>query len=188
MTYFLPFIILLTDLSNHHMIEERFVFPILAERMPQFKAEHLESHKGIHDGKTFHHIISFFLSYCSTQALIDSPFYSPNIVQNQLPIRPLRWKNVWIAGEKYYSDIWMKRSAVSCDIVNLSDDSPRACLDRWRIYKRTTWGSIGRCRSWSGFLCNKVTWDEKVSFVWYISMKWVGTWIGSLAAKCCMLL
>jgi len=38
------------ELSNHHMIEERFIFPILAERMPQFKAEHLESHKGIHDG------------------------------------------------------------------------------------------------------------------------------------------
>jgi len=57
MTYLSPFIILLTELSNHHMIEERFIFPILAERMPQFKAEHLESHKGIHDGKTFHRYI-----------------------------------------------------------------------------------------------------------------------------------
>ncbi|KIM91817.1 hypothetical protein PILCRDRAFT_809782 [Piloderma croceum F 1598] len=38
------------ELSNHHMIEERFIFPILGQRMPKFKAEHLESHKGIHDG------------------------------------------------------------------------------------------------------------------------------------------
>lgn len=35
------------------MIEERFIFPILAQRMPQFKAEHLESHKGIHEGNVF---------------------------------------------------------------------------------------------------------------------------------------
>jgi len=37
-------------LTMHHTIEERFIFPVLAERMPQFKGEHLESHKGIHDG------------------------------------------------------------------------------------------------------------------------------------------
>jgi hypothetical protein len=35
----------------HHTIEERFIFPTLALRMPQFKGEHLESHKGIHDGE-----------------------------------------------------------------------------------------------------------------------------------------
>jgi hemerythrin-like domain-containing protein len=35
----------------HHTIEERFLFPILAKRMPQFKDEHIESHKGIHDGE-----------------------------------------------------------------------------------------------------------------------------------------
>jgi len=39
-----------THLTAHHTIEERFVFPILAKRMPQFKGHHLESHSGIHDG------------------------------------------------------------------------------------------------------------------------------------------
>jgi len=38
------------SLTMHHTIEERFVFPFLAKRMPQFKSEHLHSHKGIHDG------------------------------------------------------------------------------------------------------------------------------------------
>jgi len=38
------------SLTMHHTIEERFIFPTLALRMPQFKGEHLESHKGIHDG------------------------------------------------------------------------------------------------------------------------------------------
>lgn len=34
----------------HHTIEERFIFPVLAERISTFKEEHIESHKGIHDG------------------------------------------------------------------------------------------------------------------------------------------
>jgi iron-sulfur cluster repair protein YtfE (RIC family) len=37
----------------HHTIEERFLFPMLAKRMPAFKGDHLESHKGIHDGMLF---------------------------------------------------------------------------------------------------------------------------------------
>ncbi|ORX38632.1 hypothetical protein BD324DRAFT_372514 [Kockovaella imperatae] len=43
-------------LTMHHTIEERYVFPQLARKMPQFKAgareggEHLKSHKAIHDG------------------------------------------------------------------------------------------------------------------------------------------
>lgn len=44
-------------LDLHHRIEEAHIFPLLAKKMPQFKAgsresgEHLKSHKQIHDGK-----------------------------------------------------------------------------------------------------------------------------------------
>jgi hypothetical protein len=48
------------DLTMHHTIEERFIFPILAERMPQFKAEHLESHRGIHEGEYLIYSANFF--------------------------------------------------------------------------------------------------------------------------------
>ncbi|KIO22846.1 hypothetical protein M407DRAFT_78809, partial [Tulasnella calospora MUT 4182] len=39
-------------LTMHHTIEERNIFPILAQKMPAFRedAEHIESHKGIHEG------------------------------------------------------------------------------------------------------------------------------------------
>jgi len=41
-----------SSLTAHHTTEERFVFPILARGLPQFApgAEHLDSHKAIHDG------------------------------------------------------------------------------------------------------------------------------------------
>lgn len=38
----------------HHTIEERHIFPFLAERMPEFSTQtdegHIDSHKGIHAG------------------------------------------------------------------------------------------------------------------------------------------
>lgn len=38
----------------HHTIEEQHLFPILAQKMPQFAKDkdgaHISSHKGIHDG------------------------------------------------------------------------------------------------------------------------------------------
>lgn len=43
-------------LDMHHRIEEAYIFPLLAKKMPQFKdgardkGAHLEAHKGIHDG------------------------------------------------------------------------------------------------------------------------------------------
>ncbi|ORY35423.1 hypothetical protein BCR39DRAFT_509569 [Naematelia encephala] len=43
-------------LDMHHRIEEAYIFPILAKKMPQFQAgareggEHLESHRQIHEG------------------------------------------------------------------------------------------------------------------------------------------
>jgi hypothetical protein len=41
-----------SDLSNHHSIEERYIFPLLAERMPEFAAGGalIEQHEVIHDG------------------------------------------------------------------------------------------------------------------------------------------
>lgn len=40
------------DLTVHHTIEERHIFPILAKRMPAFQNNdvHIQSHHGIHDG------------------------------------------------------------------------------------------------------------------------------------------
>lgn len=43
-------------LDMHHRIEEAYIFPLLAKKMPQFKdggrdkGEHIKAHKGIHDG------------------------------------------------------------------------------------------------------------------------------------------
>ena len=41
-----------SSLTVHHGIEERYIFPVLAERMPSFKdQEHLKKqHEGIHAG------------------------------------------------------------------------------------------------------------------------------------------
>ncbi|KAJ7170343.1 hypothetical protein C8R43DRAFT_875853, partial [Mycena crocata] len=43
-----------SHLTMHHTYEEAHLFPILAERMPEFSTEteagHVDSHKGIHDG------------------------------------------------------------------------------------------------------------------------------------------
>lgn len=46
---------LIHHLTMHHTIEERYLFPTLGKKMPQFsdretKGEHLESHKQIHEG------------------------------------------------------------------------------------------------------------------------------------------
>ncbi|KAI0733188.1 hypothetical protein C8Q72DRAFT_950055 [Fomitopsis betulina] len=43
---------LVKHLTAHHTIEERYIFPVLAKRMPEFRDDekHLKSHHGIHDG------------------------------------------------------------------------------------------------------------------------------------------
>jgi len=41
---------LINHLNTHHSIEEAYIFPKLAVKMPAFKDEHLKSHKGIHKG------------------------------------------------------------------------------------------------------------------------------------------
>lgn len=42
------------DLTMHHTIEERHIFPVLAKRIPKFahtaEAGHVDSHRAIHDG------------------------------------------------------------------------------------------------------------------------------------------
>ncbi|KDE07590.1 hypothetical protein MVLG_02056 [Microbotryum lychnidis-dioicae p1A1 Lamole] len=37
-------------LEGHHGIEERYIFPVLAKKMPEFREEHLEEHEQIHAG------------------------------------------------------------------------------------------------------------------------------------------
>ncbi|KAM0789320.1 hypothetical protein ACM66B_000157 [Microbotryomycetes sp. NB124-2] len=41
---------LLRHLEMHHNIEETYIFPILAKKMPEFGATHPEEHKQIHAG------------------------------------------------------------------------------------------------------------------------------------------
>lgn len=43
---------MITDLTAHHTIEERYIFPVLAKRMPEFRDDekHIKSHHAIHDG------------------------------------------------------------------------------------------------------------------------------------------
>ncbi|KAF7964966.1 hypothetical protein HWV62_1300 [Athelia sp. TMB] len=41
---------MISHLNTHHSIEEAYIFPKLAVKMPAFKGEHLKSHKGIHKG------------------------------------------------------------------------------------------------------------------------------------------
>lgn len=38
------------NLTFHHTIEDVHIFPVLATRMPEFRDEHPESHRLIHDG------------------------------------------------------------------------------------------------------------------------------------------
>ncbi|KAK4057238.1 hypothetical protein OIO90_001733 [Microbotryomycetes sp. JL221] len=42
---------LLRHLEMHHNIEESYIFPILAKKMPEFGDAHPEEHKAIHEGK-----------------------------------------------------------------------------------------------------------------------------------------
>ncbi|OCH92287.1 hypothetical protein OBBRIDRAFT_791398 [Obba rivulosa] len=43
---------LIRSLTVHHTIEEQYIFPVLAKRMPAFGSDeaHLKSHEGIHHG------------------------------------------------------------------------------------------------------------------------------------------
>ncbi|GAA6026805.1 hypothetical protein JCM8097_005874 [Rhodosporidiobolus ruineniae] len=40
----------LEHLETHHSIEERYMFPVLVKRMPQFREAHQEEHDAIHEG------------------------------------------------------------------------------------------------------------------------------------------
>ncbi|ORY87458.1 hypothetical protein BCR35DRAFT_289530 [Leucosporidium creatinivorum] len=58
---------LVHHLEFHHSIEERHIFPVLAQRMPEFNhkssAVHLEEHKAIHEGMDRY---SAYLSKCKS--------------------------------------------------------------------------------------------------------------------------
>lgn len=41
---------LVHHLEGHHGIEERYIFPVLAQRMPEFQDAHVEEHFKIHAG------------------------------------------------------------------------------------------------------------------------------------------
>ncbi|KAG7562986.1 hypothetical protein FFLO_01544 [Filobasidium floriforme] len=98
------------SLDMHHRIEEAYFFPLLAKRMPQFKAgaresgEHLKSHKAIHDGiETY---ASLLLKYAS-----DPSTYSPEELRGNMDswrevlfrhldeeVEDLGWKRMREAG------------------------------------------------------------------------------------------
>jgi hypothetical protein len=109
------------------MIEERFIFPILGERMPQFKAEHLESHKGIHDGEYF----DLFLIYLSSLDCLNAGLdrlktllskygsnpssYSPTEMRACLD----SWREVLF---RHLDEEVRCLFPSSCDVINASDD------------------------------------------------------------------
>ncbi|GAA5829613.1 hypothetical protein JCM11251_000223 [Rhodosporidiobolus azoricus] len=67
----------LRHLEGHHGIEERYIFPVLAKRMPQFAEEHQEEHDTIHEGMhQLELLISRFRAEPST--------YSPAELQKNL--------------------------------------------------------------------------------------------------------
>ncbi|KAJ9094933.1 hypothetical protein QFC21_005725 [Naganishia friedmannii] len=80
---------LYSHLETHHQIEERHIFPILAKKMPQFKAgaresgEHLKSHKQIHNGMDKY---AALLNKYAT----DSTSYSPTELKENMD----SWRDV----------------------------------------------------------------------------------------------
>ncbi|GAA5908390.1 hypothetical protein JCM6882_007924 [Rhodosporidiobolus microsporus] len=68
---------LLRHLEGHHGIEERYIFPVLAKKMPQFAEDHQEEHDAIHEGMhSLEKLISRFRSEPST--------YSPTELRTNL--------------------------------------------------------------------------------------------------------
>ncbi|BGP14073.1 hypothetical protein JCM10213_002368 [Rhodosporidiobolus nylandii] len=67
----------LRHLEGHHGIEERYIFPVLAKRMPQFADEHQEEHDTIHEGMhKFETLVAKYRSEPST--------YSPQEFRSNL--------------------------------------------------------------------------------------------------------
>ncbi|GAA6001151.1 hypothetical protein JCM10207_007433 [Rhodosporidiobolus poonsookiae] len=60
----------LRHLEGHHGIEERYIFPVLSKRMPQFADDHQEEHDTIHEGM---HKLELLISKYRT----DPSSYSP---------------------------------------------------------------------------------------------------------------
>lgn len=105
---------LYTHLDMHHRIEvnhptrlarasltclqEAYIFPILAKKMPQFKegaresGEHLKSHKAIHDGLEKYE--KFLMA-----ALDDSSKYNPQVLRDIMDgFREVLFRSVLVYG------------------------------------------------------------------------------------------
>ena len=102
------------DLTMHHTIEERYVFPALAKFMPKFgnneDGEHIASHRGIHEGTVVQ--ISLFAATCwllLIQALKLSTSWFPSGKRPRQRILQWRWRLVSTAFERYYSITLTKR-------------------------------------------------------------------------------
>ncbi|GAA6060978.1 hypothetical protein JCM10212_006560 [Sporobolomyces blumeae] len=67
----------LHHLTFHHGIEEQHIFPVLAQRMPQFRIEHQEEHDAIHDGMSK-------LESLISRVTSDPSTYSPKEFQENL--------------------------------------------------------------------------------------------------------
>ncbi|KAI0958636.1 hypothetical protein AcV7_004395 [Taiwanofungus camphoratus] len=102
---------LVRHLTAHHTIEEEYIFPVLAKRMPGFGTgeRHLKSHEAIHDG--------IYLSL------------SGNLCANNCALLLTLWFQLLLLGLDKLSALIRRWT------MNPSTYSPTemmACLDSWR--------------------------------------------------------
>ena len=99
------------DLTMHHTIEERQIFPILAKRMPSFAEDeaHIKSHHGIHEGP-----------YAEWTA---NPTVDPSQVQSW---HIVIWPTVGL------DKLGVLLSKYSADQTTYNPTEMRECLDSWR--------------------------------------------------------
>lgn len=62
LSYFTIGLSLTQHLEGHHQIEERYIFPLLEKKLPQFGKEHLQEHA------TMHEAVEALDKYCSVAA------------------------------------------------------------------------------------------------------------------------
>jgi hypothetical protein len=103
--------------------EERHIFPILAKKMPQFKAgaresgEHLKSHKAIHQGECVQRRRKSQTSYRKRiffyQDLTGTTLFLKNTLKHPTPTHRMSFVHVSIHSVMSSSDISMRRSRIS---------------------------------------------------------------------------
>jgi hypothetical protein len=124
-----------TDLTMHHTIEERHIFPLLGKRMPAFsnkdqEDKHLESHRGIHRGALHLCLLSFLLSFFLTSSSSILPLSLPSLLRPPSPPfnTLLKYPSVNPGLHSLQTLLKSYKSTPS----SYSPDEMKACLDGFR--------------------------------------------------------